>query len=273
MATGTSQKRKASAIAAQAPPAKRRAAASTTKKGPKATPAARKAPARKAPARKAAATKAKAPAKKGVPAAAAANEGRKRRGRDDEGEEENTPPAKKAKVAERKPKPTINTRSEKKLDVYVFGDGASSELGLGSKRNAVVVKRPRLNPNLLAEEVGVTQVACGGMHSAAITWDNQIVTWGVNDQKALGRDTEWDGRPSQDEDEDDSGLNPRECVPAAIDAAHFPEDAVFAKVACSDSATFVITDTGDVYGWGTFRVGLPSSHSFRFCITDLLIIG
>lgn len=35
----------------------------------------------------------------------------------------------------------------------------------------------------------VLQVACGGMHTVALTADSRIFSWGVNDEGALGRET------------------------------------------------------------------------------------
>lgn len=162
-----------------------------------------------------------------------------------------------------KPKVVINERPSQKLNVYVCGEGGSGELGLGSAKNAVDVKRPRLNALLDAEKVGVVQVAAGGMHCVALTHDNHIFTWGVNDQGALGRDTAWeggykdikdDGSEASSDSGSDSGLNPRETVPTAIPSTAFPENTVFVQVAAGDSTSFALTDDGLVYGWGTFRV-------------------
>lgn len=159
--------------------------------------------------------------------------------------------------------PIINEAPTEILDVYVFGEGSASELGLGNAKNAVNVKRPRLNPYLLAKEVGVVFLACGGMHSAALTHDNLILTWGVNDLGALGRDTTWtggwkdaDAGSDMSVDEDEVALNPHECKPGAVSSDHFPEGTKFAAIVCGDSSTFVLTTTGLVYGWGTFRVCL-----------------
>ncbi|KAJ0167196.1 Protein pim1 [Colletotrichum tanaceti] len=169
-----------------------------------------------------------------------------------------SPPAHPHKIGKK-----INSAPTQILDVYVFGEGSSGELGLGSKKldgkKVVDVKRPRLNPLLSAKDVGVVQIACGGMHVAALTKDNKILTWGVNDQGALGRDTNWDGglrdadAEEEEEDEDDSGINPRESTPTALGAEHFAPEAKFTQVVASDSATFALTEDGRVYGWGTFR--------------------
>ena len=183
------------------------------------------------------------------------------------------PPKRKATpkpAAPKKPrkKIVINSPPTARLDVYVFGDGSNAELGLGTAKGCIEVKRPRLNPFLKAGAVGVVHVSVGGMHTAVLTHDNKILTWGVNDQGALGRDTNWEGglRDMDDDKSDDSsddgsdtGLNPKESTPGEVDVSGLPEDIVWTQLACSDSATFALTDEGQVYGWGTFRVSRPSS--------------
>lgn len=94
----------------------------------------------------------------------------------------------------------------------------------------------------------------GGLHCVALTHDSKILTWGVNDDGALGRDTTWEPN-SDSEDEDDIGLNPRESTPTAIPAEFFGSNANhIAQVAATDSASFALTVDGFVYGWGTFKV-------------------
>jgi regulator of chromosome condensation len=184
------------------------------------------------------------------------------------------PPPKRAKPVGR-PKGTLsgqtttsfsNAVPTTRLDVYVFGSGSSAELGLGSK-NAIDVKRPRLNANL----VGVVDIAAGGMHGVALTHDNRILTWGVNDNYALGRETTWEGGlrdvdNAQDDSDsasvasDEVELNPLEATPAPISQDKFPRGTRIVSVAAGDSATFVLTEEGFVYGWGTFVV----SYAFSF---------
>lgn len=161
----------------------------------------------------------------------------------------------------------INTAPTTPLDVFVFGEGSAGELGLGAKvvdkKRPIDVKRPRKNPLLSAPEVGVVQLACGGMHGLALTKDNTILSWGVNDQGALGRSTKWtgglrdvDAADSESEDEDDTGLNPLESTPAEIDMSGVAPGTKFVQVAGCDSASFALTEDGRIYGWGTFRVSL-----------------
>ncbi|CZR67885.1 related to RCC1 domain [Phialocephala subalpina] len=164
--------------------------------------------------------------------------------------------------------PIINQPKTTKLDIYVFGENSAGELGLGvgkdpNGKSVVDVKRPRINHNLFADKVGVVDMAVGGMHCVALTHDNKIYTWGVNDQGALGRST--DAGPmrdiSEDKDDEDSdsdedageGLNASEATPFEVDAKHFPEGTKFARVFAGDSISFALTTTGLVYGWGTFR--------------------
>ncbi|MCJ1313525.1 hypothetical protein MMC25_007204 [Agyrium rufum] len=155
----------------------------------------------------------------------------------------------------------LNTPPTERLNVYVFGEGSAGELGLGTAKKAIDVKRPRLNAMLEAAKVGVVQVAVGGMHCVALTHDNRILTWGVNDQGALGRDTKWDakmvdadkeGSDSEDED-NDNGLNPHESTPTALPKDSFPENVIITQVAAGDSISLAVTSQGNVYGWGTFR--------------------
>ena len=175
---------------------------------------------------------------------------------EEEEEDEEKPPAKKSRAGPKgdpkpKPKVTINEAPKEKLDVFVFGEGSSGELGLGTEGPPAItdVKRPRLNRLLSAEDVGVVQLAAGGMHAVALTHDNKILTWGVNDQGTLGRVTAGET--------DDSGLNPLEATPAAASMENVPEGTVFTQVAAGDSVTMVLTDEGHVYGCGTFRVSSP----------------
>ena len=214
------------------------------------------------------ATAAKAAATNGT--SEPAKPGRKRK---DQTAEAAPPPTKKTRITKTpapkvaKPKEAINERSTQRLNVLVFGEGSNSELGLGTAKKAIDVKRPRVNPFLKPEEVGVVSLGCGGMHVLALTHDGQVLSWGVNDNGALGRDTTWEGglkdiddnkSDNSDDSGDDSGLNPYESTPTAIDS--FPEGTTIVKVAAGDSISLALTDDGQVFGWGTFRVSSSVSN-------------
>ncbi|KAI0003436.1 regulator of chromosome condensation 1/beta-lactamase-inhibitor protein II [Xylariaceae sp. FL0662B] len=72
---------------------------------------------------------------------------------------------------------------------------------------------------------------------------------------------------SEDEDED-ADLNPLESSPIETPTDCFPPNVRFVQVAAGDNCSFALTDTGLVYGWGTFRL----SHYFAQSETDPDII-
>lgn len=163
--------------------------------------------------------------------------------------------------------PVINEAPSEVLTVFVFGTGdMSGDLGLGPKKKTA--KMPTVIPELDGRKEGtyrVVMLACGGMHTVALTADSKIVTWGGNDDGALGRDSAWEGGlrdmdaeqngdDDASDDSDDEGLNPVESTPTHIPESSFPPGTRFTHVAAGDSCSFAVTDTGLVYGWGTFAV-------------------
>ena len=152
----------------------------------------------------------------------------------------------------------INKTPVTVLTVWLFGDGENAELGLGPKQTGSLT--PRVNPFLDPKDPSkfhVVELACGGMHTVALTADDKIVTWGVNDSGALGRDTSWDGGlrdVDADSDDEEGELNPLESTPGQVPSKYFEPPTRFAQVAAGDNCTFVLTSTGLLYGWGTFRV-------------------
>jgi regulator of chromosome condensation len=154
----------------------------------------------------------------------------------------------------------ISLPPSQELDIYVFGAGEFGELGLGSKpingQGPTNVRVPRHNK--LLDSFNVTQIAVGGMHCVGLTRQGQIVTWGVNDHGALGRDTVWEAptRHMDEEsgsDEDEIDLNPKESTPTAIPETYLGSgEYTFVQVAATNSASFALTTSGQLLGWGTF---------------------
>jgi regulator of chromosome condensation len=159
--------------------------------------------------------------------------------------------------------PVLNQAPTEVLAVLVFGTGDDGELGLGPAEQKASC--PRLNPFLDPDSpsaLQIVQLDCGGMHTIALTKDSKIVTWGVNDNGALGRKTDWDGvlRDIDENSEEDGELNVLEATPTPIPTHSFPPGTKFVQVAAGDSCSLALTDTGFVYGWGTFIVSLSSSQ-------------
>lgn len=146
------------------------------------------------------------------------------------------------------------------VTVLVFGSGESGELGLGPKEKEAL--SARLHPFLDPESPGtfhIVQLDCGGMHVVALTSDNKIITWGVNDNSALGRDTDSEGGLRDIDaryDASDSDLNPLESTPTPVPTDAFPAGTRFVQVAAGDSCSLALTKSGRLYGWGTFLVSI-----------------
>jgi regulator of chromosome condensation len=79
----------------------------------------------------------------------------------------------------------------------------------------------------------VVDLACGGMHTVALTADGRLYTWGNNDEKALGRTAS--------------------AATAAPGVAEGLDGVRVVQAACGDNASFVLAADGRLFGCGTFR--------------------
>mmetsp|Transcript_19907 Transcript_19907/g.61600 ORF Transcript_19907/g.61600 Transcript_19907/m.61600 type:complete len:529 (-) Transcript_19907:840-2426(-) len=122
---------------------------------------------------------------------------------------------------------------EPKEDTSVssFGSGDCGQLGHGtsSDRDAIV-PRPRVIAAF--RDVRISQIACGGLHNVACTYEGAVYTWGCNDDGSLGR-----------EDPEEEAVVPK----------RLPQLSEIASVAAGDTQSFAVRRSGDVYGWGCYK--------------------
>lgn len=137
--------------------------------------------------------------------------------------------------------------------VMSIGTGITGQLGLGPDINER--KKPYPVKDLADKNIKV--IAAGGMHSACITENFEIYTFGCNDEGALGRSC------ADDEEE---------MVPKTVSLP--PESGRPVNITCGDSHCAVLDEFGCVYVWGNFRdgsgvLGLTNAKSKQVCPVKL----
>lgn len=108
------------------------------------------------------------------------------------------------------------------------GQGDVGQLGLGTKF------MERMRPAPIPECQDIVCIAAGGMHSVCLTKDGTVLTFGCNDEGALGRDTSVEGS---------------ETTPGLVTL-----DGKAIQVTAGDSHSAALLDDGRVFAWGCFRV-------------------
>jgi len=114
--------------------------------------------------------------------------------------------------------------------MLVFGQGDFGQLGLGEDVTE------KMRPAAISDYQDVITVAAGAMHNVCLRNTGEVLTFGCNDEGALGRDTTKEGS---------------ETVPGIVE---LPGKAI--QVTAGDSHTAALLDDGRVFAWGTFRVYL-----------------
>ncbi|CEM10127.1 unnamed protein product [Vitrella brassicaformis CCMP3155] len=134
--------------------------------------------------------------------------------------------------------------------MYTWGGGAFGKLGHGSR---LAVMTPRAvaffsgpvggGPSSSIRGRRVVQASLGAHHSAAVTSKGEVFTWGQAGR--LGHGWGASGSTSGVGTEQDA-MMPRQVAALA---------GIFVvMVSCGHSQTAVVTETGDVWAWGTTRV-------------------
>ncbi|KAF5299713.1 hypothetical protein FQA39_LY11508 [Lamprigera yunnana] len=112
--------------------------------------------------------------------------------------------------------------------VLVTGAGDVGQLGLGSD----VLEKSRFA--LVNLDYEVVDIYAGGMHTVCLTKDGKVLTFGCNDEGALGRVT--------------SDIEDGEFVAGEVE---LPAEAI--QISAGDSHTAALLKDGRVFTWGTFR--------------------
>ncbi|XP_061346881.1 ultraviolet-B receptor UVR8-like [Gastrolobium bilobum] len=121
-------------------------------------------------------------------------------------------------------------RSESGRDVYSWGWGDFGRLGHGDHRDLLI-------PHLITALQGlrIKQIACGDSHCLAVTMENEVLSWGRNQNGQLGLGTTEDSPVPQK-------IQTFQGVPIKM-------------VAAGAEHSVAITEDGDLYGWGWGRYG------------------
>eukprot|EP00039_Didymoeca_costata_P005135 m.78774 g.78774 ORF g.78774 m.78774 type:complete len:467 (+) comp12689_c0_seq3:168-1568(+) len=137
-------------------------------------------------------------------------------------------------------------KSKETGSCLTWGQNSCGQLGFTFEVDQI--KRPRKVQKGSLETRVISAVA-GGMHTAAVTADGKVLTFGCNDDFALGRICVETDEVPKDE---------AEATPGFVEGL---EKVCVQALSAGDSHTFALTDDGCVYGTGVFRDG---SGSFAF---------
>lgn len=131
-------------------------------------------------------------------------------------------------------------------EVYTWGEGKFGRLGHGAERNC---HSPRLVESLLGKRP--IQIACGGFHSAVVTQDGKMFTFGGGEHGQLGH-----------------GDKVNKVKPTLVQAL----DGIFLQqITCGWSHSVALTSKGEVYTWGNGDHGKLGHGSGKKVSTPQLV--
>eukprot|EP00741_Cyanophora_paradoxa_P003473 tig00000711_g3373.t1 len=116
-------------------------------------------------------------------------------------------------------------------EVYAFGNNEQGQLGVGV--GEARVKSPAHVEVLKGK--GTRQIACGDLHSIALTTVGEVFAWGANDYGQLGH-----------------GGAQGEALPRRVEAL---SGINVTQIACGDNHSMALSDTGELYAWGRGTYG------------------
>jgi chromosome segregation ATPase len=130
-------------------------------------------------------------------------------------------------------------------ELYTWGDGGDGQLGHGDWRTkGFRLAQPRLVKALAGK--GVTSLSCGEYHTAVLSADGTVYTWGKSVNGQLGNT-------------DDIK---KVTLPAAVEGLE-----PIRAISCGGAHTVALTSSGDVWQWGdpiSGQLGLVSNGPVRY---------
>ena len=121
-------------------------------------------------------------------------------------------------------------------DVYAWGGGSSGQLGLGRKKS---FPSPQLVWGMMRK--GVRQIGAGDYHSAALTYNGMVYTWGSSSLGQLGHGNK------------KTQLSPKPIE--GLDAECRERSATVRLIGCGSLHTVAVLSNGELYMWGRASFG------------------
>ncbi|EFN61765.1 RCC1 and BTB domain-containing protein 1 [Camponotus floridanus] len=124
-----------------------------------------------------------------------------------------------------------------KGEVYSWGHNSYCELGNGTCNQGltpILVNIPTLGAGLNMK--CIVDVACGSHHSLALTEEGEVYAWGQNNCGQVG-----------------SNISTNQGSPRQVTSNLAGKKIV--HISCGQTSSMVVTDNGEVYGWGYNGVG------------------
>lgn len=115
--------------------------------------------------------------------------------------------------------------------MWTWGDGASGQLGHGTEEEELVPRQV-----MALEQVNIIAVAAGKAHTAALTSQGEVWTWGDGSDGQLGH----------------GAAILRYCKPLLIESL---KGRCVVQVECGARHTAAVVDSGHLYAWGNSRRG------------------
>ncbi|KAF7458077.1 regulator of chromosome condensation RCC1 [Cryptosporidium felis] len=169
--------------------------------------------------------------------------------------------------------------------VWVWGSGECDQLGIEESLldEELSLKEP-MKIEKLSNEFNIVDISSGALHNLVLTDKGEVISWGCNDDGALGRlslklklrlekqknclnededndrdEDNLEGSEDQDDEEDDE------------DGDKYPNKVIFPEgsevrvksIVCGDCYSCCLTEDGEIYLWGSYKdsggyIGFPN---------------